>query len=309
MRELKQDCGRFHPVVEEPVESLLLDIWSRAYHRLEGGKASSDQASTFQALLRVPSTAELHLQRLQVPGVYFEPGSDDGFAPHDQYSVIWLPMLDKAAVVHQLRTLDRAIALARLGKKFGVRTRESDEAELFRQLRPGQEYIKVKVNARYKLHPLPFGCQRKTARPLQPSRGDGVGSSWEIGTSEEPPSQALLYGDKFVLAVKLGEAHGPRPAPAVLASSKTRKHMQQGEADPMQVDSDPWSHGRDPWSQFKAPPGLSQPSAGQQHPPPTPSWGSFALSYRRMCKHWCSIRWHRRTPSVDPAIEARFCFL
>ena len=137
-----------------------------------GGKTSSDHATTFQALLRV------HLQRLQVLGVYFEPRSDDGFSPRDQYSVIWPPMLDKAAVEHQLRTLDRAIALARLGRKFGIRTKESDEAELYWQLRLSRcrSMIHGRTAATPGLSSRPLNFVRLLPERLPPLRTPSWGS-------------------------------------------------------------------------------------------------------------------------------------
>ena len=62
----KQDgsCPRFHAAVDEPVDSLLLDVWSRQFLRAEGGKTSALQACVFQARVRVPSSALQHLAKL-----------------------------------------------------------------------------------------------------------------------------------------------------------------------------------------------------------------------------------------------------
>ena len=77
----KQDgsCPRFHAAVDEPVDSLLLDVWSRQFLRAEGGKTNALQACVFQALVRVPSSALQHLAKLVVDGLYVEPRAADGF--------------------------------------------------------------------------------------------------------------------------------------------------------------------------------------------------------------------------------------
>ena len=155
------------------------------------------------------------------------------------------------------------MAIARLGTKYGLRSKECDEEALFQALRPGQAYVKLRIQAHYKVHPLPFGSQRHNvaqllkqwgwqARPLQPERGDSQGAAWLVGASEEPPALTQPMGSGFVLISKVKEL-GSKKAPVggVRASAKTRKQILLDD-DPDVVAIDPWIDGGDPWSQAKA---------------------------------------------------------
>ena len=266
----QQDCGKFHPAVEEVVESVVLDVWGRQWQKLEGGKIDPASASVFVAFLRVPGTAVALLQRVMYPGVYFEPrdtagGVDTGFA------VIWLPAADLQSARHTFQTCDTAIALTRLGRKYGVRVREPDEASTFERLRPSHDFVKVKMTARYRLFPLPFGFQRKgllqllrrwgwIARPLQPARGDATGTAWPVGAAIDPPAP-LPLGDAYVLITKIKELQPPVSTPALWASARTRKHILLDDPDPADTDVDPWSNGRDPWSKAKPPHDITLPAS------------------------------------------------
>ena len=183
----KHDCACFHPSVEETVESVILDVWSRQYQKLEGGRAEPASAAVFCAFLRIPASALMVLQKTSYPGVYFEPRGQSGA----DFALIWLPGQDGPTARHTFQTCARAVALTRLGRKFGVRVRAADEQATFETLRPGLPFNKVAITAKYRLHPLPVGCQRSSviqllrkwnwkARPLQPGRGDAEGAAWEV---------------------------------------------------------------------------------------------------------------------------------
>ena len=57
-------CPRYHPAVDEAVEQLVLDLWARAWHRLDGKFCKAEDADFWSALLRVPKTAQLALQQI-----------------------------------------------------------------------------------------------------------------------------------------------------------------------------------------------------------------------------------------------------
>ena len=269
------DCPRFHRAVDEPLEQLVLDVWARQWCKLEGGKTSSEDAAVFHALIRVPASSVKHFQTAQTLGLYLEPRSSDGFAAHSGFAVIWLPNADKAAAQHALRTCEKALCLARLGKKWGLRVRECDEESVHAAFRPGIPYVKVRIQFKWKLHPLPVGFQRHqlaallkrwqwTARPLQPLKSDSAGASWLVGSENEPPSDALPVGDSYALiTLQKGLPQGPAQVP-LCASRKTKRHIiyDDGEAGPSETD--PWTTGPDPWSRaassVRPPPGLPPPS-------------------------------------------------
>ena len=261
----KGDCQGFHAAVDESVDQLLLDIWSRHFCRTDGSRVPAAQAELFQVLVRVPSSACRHLQKLAPVGIYFEPRAGEGAGPHPSYSVVWLPGKDKGQAAHALRTCDKALGLARLGHKYGLRTRDCDEEGVFKSFHPGSAFLKLKITSRWKLHPLPHGFQRKHvgqllakwgwhARALQPCKGDASGCAWEVGSDSEPPSTVVAFGENFILIHKVKDLGGQARAAPVCASSRTRQHILYDDPE----SSDPWSHGRDPWSLSK-PPGLPAP--------------------------------------------------
>ena len=274
-----QGCGRFHPSLEENVDRLFLDVWGRAFHKLQGGRTTPQDAGVFHCLVRVPSSALAHLHKLNVSGFYVEPRSADGMMPHAAFAVVWLNSTSLAAATHTLRMCPKAVGLARLGSKYGIRVKDPDEEAVFSQLKPDQIFLKVKVTKRFRLFPLPHGFQRRqviqalkgwnwNAKPLQPSKGGAEGCAWDVGSDVDPPAQALSIGESYVLVTPLkAGTQQPTSVLPICASSKTRRRILDDDTQPaaMQED-DPWSGGRDPWS--RPPPGLvpvapfaSQPTA------------------------------------------------
>ena len=283
-KSCKQDCQRFHPAVDDvAVDRLVLEIWGRQYSHMEGGKAQPAQAQVFSCMIRVPASAIMHLNRLASPGLYCEPRADSGQGPHQAYAVIWMPGLDLKAAQHALQTCPKGVALARLGRKYGIRTREIDEEAAYRHLRPGHDYIRVRVVHKFRLWPLPHGFQRHNlvqalrpwawpAKPLQPLKGDSQGTAWEVGSAEPPPAMVFPLGGSYVLVSRNKEVSIPANAPpAVCASKRTRQMLvyDDGEEETQRSkDTDPWMNGRDPWALSRARPGL---------PPPAPASSSSRM--------------------------------
>ncbi|CAE7859765.1 unnamed protein product, partial [Symbiodinium necroappetens] len=259
-----QCCPAFHAAVDEVVDHLFLDVWARQWCRLSGGKAKAGEAELFQAFVRVPSSALPHLFKVTFPGLYIEPRAADGSGPHSAWAVVWLPGANAAQALHSLKTTSKAVALTRLGAKYGLRTKEADEQAVFEALRPQHQFVKVRIIARYRLHPLPHGFQRHNlvnllkqwswnCRPLQPDRGDATGCAWLVGASCEPPAQALPLGTGYVLASKVKDVGNPRPpSAAICASTRTKKALLIDDDPDEQGLADPWMGGRDPWSQSRA---------------------------------------------------------
>ncbi|CAE7833753.1 unnamed protein product [Symbiodinium sp. CCMP2592] len=259
-------CQCFHPAVEETVDNLFLDIWARSFCKLNGARTAPVTAELFQAYVRVPASAITHLLRLAVPGLYFEPRAADGTGPHPSWAVVWLPGASAQQAQHSLRTTEKAIALARLGTRYGLRTKDADEQIVFESLRPQHQFVKVRISAKYRLHPLPFGFQRASlvqllhkwgwcARPLQPDRGDSVGAAWLVGAAGDPPSQALPLGSDFVLVTKQKDTSSARRGPpALCASAKTRRRilLDDDPDEPAETPIDPWSEGPDPWAKARS---------------------------------------------------------
>ena len=194
--------------------------------------------------------------------MYVEPReTGNATGPSKEFAVIWLPGLDHQAALHCKRKTDKVLALTRLGSKYGVRVKASDEEAAFRVLRPEHAFSRVRVTTRYRLHPLPHGLTRQglqqlldswhwSAKPLQPTKGDATGSAWEVGTECPPPSAALATCSGFALPVQISSPVTPPTPLPVLASSKTRQHI-HGSASSSGPSEDPWAHGQDPWAKFR----------------------------------------------------------
>ena len=255
-------CPAFHAAVDETVDQLIVDLWGRHYCKATGGKVPAMEAELFQVYVRAPTSAVTHLVRLQKSGLYVEPRAADGSGPHSAWAVIWVPNIELSHALHLLRTTEKAVSLARINRRYGLRVKEGDERSVHEKLRPGQEFIKVRILHKFKLHPLPHGYQRASvlkllrqwswaAKPMQPDRGDAVGCSWIVGAAEDPPQFALPLQDSFALVTKLSKASGAKPPPPVFASARTKRHIlyDDPESDPA---VDPWSHGKDPWSLAQA---------------------------------------------------------
>ena len=111
--------------------------------------------------------------------------------------------------------------------------RDSDEKGVFKALRPNQEYIKVSVTSKFRVHPLPHGMQHHSlvqllrkwqwiAKPLQPCKGDAAGGAWEVGSSSDPPALAMPLGDQHVPITKLrGPATSDAATPTVYATKRS----------------------------------------------------------------------------------------
>ena len=196
------DCPAFHPAIEEKVDQMILDLWARQYQTLDGRRAEPAKAEVFGVLLRVPKSAVDQLQVVQHAGVYVEPRAEEGAGPHEEYKVIWMPGATKDAAKHIVRTAPKAISVARLGTKFGIRTKDCDEEALFNLLRPSVPFVKADASRKFRVHPLPHGTQRADlikllrewnwcARPLQPCRGDSQGAAWMVGSDAMPGMSAV----------------------------------------------------------------------------------------------------------------------
>ena len=274
-----QSCPAFHAAVDEVVDHLFLDVWARQWNKLAGGKTKATEAELFQAFIRVPSSALPHLFKASLTGLYVEPRAADGSGPHGSWAVVWLPGVSAPQAAHLLKTTTKAVALTRLGMKYGLRTKEADEQSVFEALRPQHQFVKVRIAGRYRLHPLPHGFQRHNlvqllkqwawvAKPLQPDRGDAVGCAWLVGASGDPPAPAMPLGTGYVLATKVKDVGAPRPSnPAVCASLRTRKALLIDDDDTDAAD--PWSQGRDPWALARA--SASAPPQASSSASPSPA--------------------------------------
>ena len=253
------NCAKFHASIDEAPDTVIHEVWARKFQMDNGSKATSTEATAFQVFLRIPASAVNALQQVNTPGVYVEPReSGQATGPSKAYAVIWLPGMDFQAALHCKRKTDTALALARIGRKCGIRVLAKDEESAFKVLRPEHAFSRIRVTQKFRLHPLPHGITRQglqqqldawqwAAKPLMPTRGDAVGASWEVGAECAPPSAAL----PTVLPVQVSNHATPPAQISVLASSRTRKHIYAGPSGSSASTEDPWANGQDPWTKFR----------------------------------------------------------
>lgn len=263
----EQGCGdaclKYHAAVDEPLDNLLLDLWSRSWHRADSKYTKPAEAAYWSVLVRVPASAQLTLQGLSgALGVYVEPRSPSGKEVDDNYGMVWLGDLALQELSHKLKTTQHAIAIFRLRNKYGIRFRVEHLEEGFAALKPSEQFVGTKMQQIYRLYPLPFGTQRASlqkcltkwgwaARVRQSVGGGDAGTAWEVGASSGPPSSILQLPGMGDVTITLQKSMiKPVEPPALLASVNTKKFLKSNQA--ASSGSDPWTQPTaDPWASYR----------------------------------------------------------
>ena len=256
-------CGKYHHEdLDEPLGNLILDLWSRSWHRSDGKFTKPGDAASWSALIRVPASAQLVLQGLSgQAGLFVEPRSDTGKETDPAYGIVWLGNISLQDAHHKLKVTANAIALARVQNKYGLRLPADHLEAAHKQHHPEEVYAGTKVQEIFRLYPVPWGTQRAAlqkclnewgwkAKVLQTTGGGSEGSAWEVGAAAHPPSAVLQdkAGDIVITHVR-SSAKDPKPAP-VLASVSTKQHIKTGSKTTATSSSDPWLSGPDPWGGY-----------------------------------------------------------
>jgi hypothetical protein len=281
-KECGSDCQKSHAAVDEEWDSVLLEIWSRSFSKLEGGKAPAADAQIFGVFIRIPSSILDGLLQTIVAGIYFEPRSTQNKGHDARYRVIWLPARTLDEAMHTCRTKVHALGLVRMKKKYGIRVLAEHEEQMFRQIKPDATWVNAQVQRVFQLFPLPHGLQRAGAikllqdldwavKPLQPGRGSAEAMSWQVGASSAPPTDVITGFGKEILITEITKESKPVPQPRLVASAKTHQHL-RAEASSSAVpaassiaamNADPWMQpGKDPWKTYIGP---RQPNTGKSH--------------------------------------------
>ena len=271
-------CAKFHPPVDSDLDAVVLDVWSRSWMTLRGQRADPREAEMFAVLMRVPKENYKNIQNLSGQnGLYIEPRQSDGRGPLDSTTVLWLPDQTLQEVTHKLKMTERAMAVARVGNKYGLRVPATEAAKIHQDLLPEQPFHHFHVQRIYEVRPLAHGTQRTSvvsmlkswswqAKPLQASRSDAQGMGWLIGSASEPPAMLFQTKNGDVTVTLQKEVVPKKQPPGILVSRRTQKHLQKDKthifeekvmAPPAQSSSssaaaDPWAH-YDPWMQNRSP--------------------------------------------------------
>ena len=253
--------------VDEILENLILDVWSRSWHLETGKFCSPVQAVMFSVMIRVPLCAGRAIQMASGnKGFYAEPRSPCGKLADEAFGVVWLPQAQLPDVRHRFTTTLEALCVCRLHHKYGIRFAQQHLEQAHSALKPQEAFINSKIQKIYRLYPLPFGTQRTglqqciskwswSAKVLNAVGGGPEGAAWEVGSAQEPPSAVMqcTFGDVTVTLVRQMN-QDPQPAP-LLASSSTKAHIRSGRPEPASASStggasDPWLI-KDPWGGFQ----------------------------------------------------------
>ena len=257
------ECLKSHQTVGEQFDSILLEIWSRAFSLSQGGKTLPEAADTFTVFARIPSSVLDQAVTHMVPGIFVEPRQDGTSGAHPNYRVVWLPKCSFEDAMHQRKTCTFALSLVRQKDRFGLRVLKKDEGKAWSVVRPGEVFTDIPVNEVYDLGPFPHGTTRTAiiemlqgwgwkARPLQPGRGNRSHVTWRIGASTPPPSLVLQSGDMDIIATPLKQEIKPQKTDMTFATWKTQAHIKKGKARAeANQTTDPWEAGGDPWANYK----------------------------------------------------------
>ena len=260
------DCPKHHPDIDENLDGVILEVWSRSFLNDMGKRVEAAQASVFTVFLRLPESA-LHKILTTAPlGIYVEPRGRQPREADDKYCVVWLPGSSFAEAQHQCRTYAKSICLVRLKSKYGIRVRKADEASAWAKLRPGVEFVDMSIQKIYELFPLPHGTQRQaitqilqdwswTARALQPGKGNLHHMAWRVGSVDPPPAAVMTAFGSDVIISAVKDLKVPESKPTIYASAKTQKQLREPQATSSLAKSsastDPWLEG-DPWGGYNS---------------------------------------------------------
>eukprot|EP00435_Cladocopium_sp_Y103_P031943 s1553_g8.t1 len=262
-------CGLFHAAVEDNLDQVVHEIWGRRFQSMEGKILPAPQADIFLAYLRIAAPALSDLLKVVVEGVYLEPRANGLRATDSDYAVIWLPGASRDAAVHRLKLTTHGLSLVRMKMRMGIRVLSVYEEASFKELRPGDTYVKVDISKIFRIHPLPHGLQRQQvvqllrewrwqAKPLQPARGSAEGGSWEIGAASDPPSNVMTaFGRDVLVSLVKDKQRDANPPPALVGSVRAHRHLRAqapAVSTSPQSSADPWHQpGQDPWQHWHGP--------------------------------------------------------
>ena len=161
-------------------------------------------ATMYSVFVRIPLAVRGQLLAVSgTGGIYIEPRSQDGRSVDDSFSVLWLPRLSHAELVHLRQTRPCIVGLARVADRRGVRTLLDDAEALHKAVKPDVVYLPGGPRVQYLAGPFPYGCSRQSlarafekiawaAKPLQPSVPvPNRGNMWLVQAAESPPVSVL----------------------------------------------------------------------------------------------------------------------
>ena len=142
-----------------------------------------------------------------------------------------------------------------------------------------------------------FGWQ---AKPLQPRKGS-QGKAWNAGAETEPPSNFSETQHGWVSVTKIKDSAPLPKTQGLIATLKTKQHIQGASASSSSTASDPWQQGPDPWSNFKPAKATAVPS---QHVQSRFDDVESRLQEQVATTVTQEMRKHQQHPAVDSRLTA-----
>ena len=256
------DCPHYHGDGTGADVTPILEAFGRQYllHTLK--QTQPEAAQIFNVVLRVPDLLVDVLQGFSgVSGLYFEPRGATLREASSHYAVVWVPKADNKQA-HLLRqTNAKALGIARVGDRYGVRCRVCDAAALHGALRPDRPFLAPGQVSIFHVGPWPHGTQRSavikalqafgwTATATQPVAGPSPnGPWWQVQAASAPPADVIRseVGDILVVAVP----HKPEVEVQAAPVIASRAVLQQLQAGPSVVSVPVADEERaDPWAAY-----------------------------------------------------------
>ena len=254
-------CQKWHVSDTTLLKDPVLDVWRRQWLTSSFRNCSSDSANLFLVNIRYAQVVEEEVLRVSGShGIFLEPRTLDGRSSIMDWQVLWLQRMSLKEVQHLRQCDDMIVGLARMGSRFGVRTKAACAVEVGAKIKPDMVVLASGSRMDFEMGPLPFGldraavhkiCQqlRWQARAVNPSRTlDGqAGTMWHVQSACEPPQLVLSTksGDVVISKMVKKTRGNLDKAPVAIGSNQTVGLCAMGTSG---VAEDPWANYRDPWS-------------------------------------------------------------
>ena len=272
-------CPGFHNPDQLDIKEVLMDVWWRSFMRQGFQSCKPHEAYAYSVMVRVPLVIRDSLLAVSgSSGIYLEPRSEDGRTVDERYSVLWLPKLTHAELVHLRQTRPCIVGLARVGERKGVRTLLGDAEKLHKDVKPDVVFLPGGPRVQFLAGPFPYGCNRQSlarafaqiswaAKPLQPHTPvPGKGSLWLIQASESPPVNVIATSHgEVVITLHKPLAHSP----AIMSSKPVGSANTIALCEQQCAPACDLLQEFDPWKGWKGP--VPTPARSGMVPPPAPT--------------------------------------
>ena len=170
----------------------IIDVWDRQWVTARYDRCKPEAADMFIFMFRIQSqhTSNI-LAKSGEHCIFFEPRSEDGRRPNNDYHVTWLSGGSLADAKLACQTAPHASSLARHGHRYGIRCDAIHAQEVHKKHHPDTPLLLGAQKSQYTIGPLPYSTTREAvikllkawnweAKPLQPKGRalDGSGITW-----------------------------------------------------------------------------------------------------------------------------------